>query len=98
MGMNPVPCKQQLMRPMRAIGTKKLQAARSSIYRKMDSAAARTLPCEMFFPDSAIKLILDRIALIDSRAALQDLLAEGTDLAPYLNELWQTVQALKSTF
>ncbi|KAI1787621.1 P-loop containing nucleoside triphosphate hydrolase protein, partial [Ganoderma leucocontextum] len=96
--MNPVSRKQRLTRPMRAVGVKKLQATRMSIYRKMDSAAARALPPEMFFPDTTIKLILDRFALIDSLAALHELLADNADLAPWLDELWRTVQGLQGIF
>ncbi|KAI0358454.1 hypothetical protein OH77DRAFT_1578381 [Trametes cingulata] len=95
---NPVARKDRLTREMRAEGTRRLRQLRSYIYRATDSAAARTLPPEIFLPETVIKQILDRFALIDSPEALKELITGRVHLLPHLDTLWDTLVALRRAF
>ncbi|KAI0353617.1 hypothetical protein OH77DRAFT_1553273 [Trametes cingulata] len=95
---NPVTRKDRLTREMRAEGTRRLRQLRSHIYRATDSAAARTLPPEVFLPETVIEQILDRFALIDSREALKELITGRVHLLPHLDTLWDTLVALHPAF
>ena len=83
---------------MRTKGTEELVSLRMTIYLSTDPSISRSFPPEVFLPDTTIKLLLDRFALINTKAALQDL-AKGQDLlTPHLDRLWDKLVELQATF
>ncbi|KAM5546216.1 hypothetical protein V8D89_000342 [Ganoderma adspersum] len=95
---NPIPRSKRLTRKMRAKGTKELVSLRMTMYLSTDISISRSLPPEVFLPDTTIKLILDRFALIDTRAALQELMKGWNLLTPHIDVLWDMLVGLQTTF
>ena len=95
---NPIPRNKRLTRKMRTKGTEELVSLRMTIYLSTDPSVSRSFPPEVFLPDTTIKLLLDRFALIDTKAALQDLVKGRDLLTPHLDRLWDKLVELQATF
>ncbi|KAJ3005456.1 hypothetical protein NUW54_g767 [Trametes sanguinea] len=96
--MNPVPRRKRLTKAMRTAGVEHLERVRMKIYRSAATATARFLTPEVYLPDSLVKTLLDRFALIDSKDTLRELVAERTHLLPHLDTLWEAFEDLSRLF
>ncbi|KAL1945781.1 hypothetical protein VTO73DRAFT_1783 [Trametes versicolor] len=97
--MNPVPKRQRLNKAMRAVGTKHLERTRMAIYRSSKTETSRALTPDVYLPATLIKTILDRYALLVTRAALQEAVGDSyVYLLPHLDLLWSAVQELSPIF
>ncbi|KAI1781901.1 hypothetical protein LXA43DRAFT_1054118 [Ganoderma leucocontextum] len=95
---NPIPRNQRVSRKMRAMGVKELLTFRMAVYLSLDVNVSRSFPPEVLLPDTVIKLILDRFALLETMETLQELVKERTLLVSHVARLWEKVVELRGVF
>ncbi|KAI9065080.1 P-loop containing nucleoside triphosphate hydrolase protein [Trametes sanguinea] len=95
---NPVPRRKRLKKVMRAAGVEHLERVRMKIYRATSTATSRSLTPEAYLPDSLIKTLLDRFALVETKDSLREFIKGRALLLPHLNILWEACNDLAGLF
>jgi hypothetical protein len=93
-----MPRRDRLTKPMRELGTKRLQAFRMSLWENADEAECGMLPPVVFLPDSDIKSILDFFALLQTEEDLTLLLARNPFLGNNYSVLFTVIRTLRDDF
>lgn len=89
---------ERLTKSMRAVGQKRLEDLRWTIYRKEDLLKTAFLPPEIFLPEDVIEGILDQFALITDVTYLDSIILTHTYAEPHREEFYATVVELRVVF
>lgn len=95
---NPVKKADRLTKAMRAVGEDSFKSLRWKIYNGLATSEVNWLPEDIYLPDGAIKLLLDRFVLIQEEADLVTLLKDRLYALEHIQTIWNLVSTLRETF